>query len=107
MFVIMAFTDARNDSACLRLPVGAPAGHVVVFDGVGVALIVSSGLCFAAWLAYLIFLVWVIKKHGHAALKDVAEAARAFPGTGFAAGVARGLTRGTRKQVRARDTLLP
>jgi 4-hydroxybenzoate polyprenyltransferase len=64
-----------------------------VLYGLGLALIVSGGLYLAAWVAYLIFLCWVVARHGPQALRDVAVAARAFPGTGFAVGIARALGR--------------
>jgi hypothetical protein len=62
-----------------------------VFNELGIALIVSAGVYLIAWFAYLIFLCWVVRKHGTQALHDVAEAARAFPGTRFAVSVVKAL----------------
>lgn len=57
--------------------------------GLGLAIFVSGGLI--AWLAYLVFLWRFAQKHGAAALAHVAEAAKAFPGTGFAVKIIRAL----------------
>lgn len=51
--------------------------------------IVAAGLI--AWLAYLIFLWRFAQKHGPEALAHVAEAAKAFPGTGLAVKIVRAL----------------
>jgi hypothetical protein len=62
---------------------------VRVLYGLGLAVVVSGRLI--AWLAYLIFLWRIAQKHGPEALRDVAEAARAFPGTGFVVKIIRAL----------------
>ena len=52
-----------------------------------IAAEISAGVYLAAWLAYLIFLWRYAKIHGTASLHDVAEAAKAFPGTRFAVSI--------------------
>ena len=61
---------------------------VRVLYGLG---IVSAGLI--AWLAYLVFLWRMAQKHGPESLDHVAEAAKAFPGTGFAVKIVKALDR--------------
>lgn len=54
-------------------------------------LAVAGGLYLIRWLAYLIFMWRIAQKHGPEALDHVAEAAKAFPGTGFAVKIIRAL----------------
>lgn len=70
----------------LIIPGWSGVAGVRVLYGLG---IVAGGLI--AWLAYLIFLWRIAQKHGPEALRDVAEAAKAFPGTGFAVKIIRAL----------------
>lgn len=65
---------------------------MLVFDGL-IAAGVFAAVYLAAWFGYLIFLFWLAKHHGPKALRDAAVAAKAFPGTGVAAGIARALGR--------------
>jgi hypothetical protein len=53
----------------------------------------SGGLYLAGWISYLVVTCWVVARHGPQALRDLAVAARAFPGTGFAVGIVRALGR--------------
>jgi hypothetical protein len=63
-----------------------------VYDGL-VAVGVLAGVSFLSWVAYLLFLIWIVRhcNNDSRALRDVAVAARAFPGMGLAAGIARAL----------------
>lgn len=65
---------------------------VSVYDGL-VAVGVLAGVSFLSWVAYLLFLVWIVRhcNNDSKVLRDVAVAARAFPGMGLAAGIARAL----------------
>lgn len=65
---------------------------VSVYDGL-VAVGVLASVSFLSWVAYLLFLVWIVRhcNNDSKVLRDVAVAARAFPGMGLAAGIARTL----------------
>jgi hypothetical protein len=62
-----------------------------VFDALVLTAIVTGGVYLIAWFGYLIFLCWVVCRHGPEALDHVAAAARAFPGTRFAVTVVKAL----------------
>jgi hypothetical protein len=53
----------------------------------------GAAVYLAAWFSYLIFLFRLARNHGPNALRDAAVAAKAFPGTGVAWGIARALGR--------------
>jgi hypothetical protein len=65
---------------------------VLVLEGL-IAAGVFAAVYLAAWFSYLIFLFRLARNHGPKALRDAAVAAKAFPGTGVAMGIARALGR--------------
>jgi hypothetical protein len=61
---------------------------VSVFDGL-IAAAVLAGVYFLCWLAYLLFLISIARRHGPQAMRDAAEAIKVFPGAALAEAISR------------------
>lgn len=59
-----------------------------MFDGLMAAAILA-GSYFLCWLAYLLFLVSIARRHGPQAMRDAAEAVKVFPGAALAEAISR------------------
>lgn len=54
-----------------------------------ITAIVVAGSYFLCWLAYLVFLVAIARRHGPQAMRDAAEAIKVFPGAALAEAISR------------------
>lgn len=59
-----------------------------MLDGL-IAAAVLAGVYLLCWLAYLLFLVSIARRHGPQAMPDAAEAIKVFPGAALAEAISR------------------